>query len=79
MAAYFKYERPLFLHCLVVTVFFLMLLFFVQSFLFLQQEKQRQLNRTRQIVRLVERFEDNIVVCIKANISVFFYRKITIC
>jgi hypothetical protein len=53
-----------------------MLLFFVQSFLFLQQEKQRQLNRTRQIVRLVERFEDNIVVCIKANISVFFIEKL---
>jgi hypothetical protein len=35
MAAYFKYERPLFSSLSkVITVFFLMLLFFVQSFSF---------------------------------------------
>jgi hypothetical protein len=42
-----------------------MLLFFVQSFLFFTTETKAVKERTRQIVRLVERFEDNIVVCME--------------
>jgi hypothetical protein len=51
------------------------MLFFVQSFLFFTTGETKAV-KPKELVRLVERFEDNIVVCIKANISMFFIEKL---